>query len=321
MIDDLEIVDRPYRNMNQLQAMRVFACVVDLSSFSLAARQLGMSAATVTRSVGALESHLNMRLLHRNTRALSLTEIGKEYLDGCRQIIAKIDEIESNLVEATRNPSGTIRVAASVTFATSELCPLLTAYRTQYPRVDFDVTTFDTRFDMVEGGFDVCFSDERSFGGSTLVSRPLAMVKDTVVATPDYLSRHGVPNSPSALNDHELLAVSDGESRLWEFADTQRAFRVSTGNALKANSCAMVRAAVLQHMGIAILPMPVVSDDVSRGALTPILEQFEVNGGPRRISILYSGRHNLSMKVRSLVDFSVARYQTQSRSSALLAVA
>ena len=307
--------------MNQLQAMRVFACVVDLSSFSLAARQLGMSAATVTRSVGALESHLNMRLLHRNTRALSLTEIGKEYLDGCRQIIAKIDEIESNLVEATRNPSGTIRVAASVTFATSELCPLLTAYRTQYPRVDFDVTTFDTGFDMVEGGFDVCFSDDRSFSASTLVSRPLASVKDIVVATPAYLSRHGVPRSPSALNDHALLAVSDGESRSWEFADAERVYRVSTGHALKANSCTMVLAATLQHMGIAILPLPVASEDVSRGALTPVLEQFEVNGGPRQISILYSGRNNLSMKTRSLVDFSVARYRAQNPSAALRAVA
>jgi DNA-binding transcriptional LysR family regulator len=83
----------------------------------------------------------------------------------------------------------------------------------------------------------------------------------------------------------------------------------------------MVRAAALQHMGIAILPLPVVSDDVSHGALTPVLEQFEVNGGPRRISILYSGRKNLSMKVRSLVDFSVARYQMQNRSAALRVVA
>lgn len=307
--------------MNQLQAMRVFACVVDLASFSLAARQLGMSPASVTRSVGTLESHLNMRLLNRNTRRISLTEMGREYLEGCREIIAKIDEIESSLVEATRDPSGTIRVAASVTFATSDLCPLLTAYRAQYPRVDFDVTTFDTHFDMVEGAFDVCFSDDRSFNGNTLVSRPLALVKDIAVATPDYLSRHGVPRSPSALNDHALLAVSDGESRSWEFADTERVYRVSSGNALKANSCAMVRAVALQHMGIALLPFPLVSDDVSRGALTAILEKFEANGGPRQISILYSGRNNLSMKVRCLVDFSVARYHSQNRSAALRAVA
>jgi DNA-binding transcriptional LysR family regulator len=320
MIDDFEIVDRPYPNMNQLQAMRVFACVVDLASFSLAARQLGMSPATVTRSVGTLESHLNMRLLNRNTRRLSLTEIGKEYLEGCREVIGKIDQIESNLVEATRDPGGMIRIAASLTFATSGLCPLLTAYRAQYPRVDFDVTTFDTHFDMVEGGFDVCFSDDRSFNGNTLVSRPLAVVKDIAVATPNYLSRHGVPRDPSALNDHALLAVSDGESRSREFTDAERVYRVSTGSALKANSCAMVRAAALLHMGIAILPFPVVSDDVSRGALTPVLEKFEVNGGPRQISILYSGRKNLSMKVRSLVDFSVARYQMQKRSAALRVV-
>jgi DNA-binding transcriptional LysR family regulator len=307
--------------MNQLQTMRVFTRVVDLASFSLAARELGMSPATVTRSVSALESHLNTRLLNRNTRGLALTEIGTAYLEGCREIIAKIDQLESNLVEVTRDPSGTLRVAAAVTFATSELCPLLTAYRAQYPRVDFDVTTFDTRFDMVEGAFDVCFSDDRNLNGATLVSRPLTIVKDIAVATPNYLARHGVPDNPSVLNDHALLAVSDGESRMWEFADAQRAYRVSTGHALKANSCAMVRAAALQHMGIAMLPFPVVADDVSRGALMPVLEPFEMNGGPRQISILYSGRNNLSMKVRSLIDFSVARYRAQNRSAALRAVA
>jgi DNA-binding transcriptional LysR family regulator len=307
--------------MNQLQAMRVFTRVVDLASFSMAARQLGMSPAAVTRSVSTLESHLNMRLLDRNTRRVALTEMGKEYVEGCREIIEKIDQIESNLAEATRDPSGTLRVAAALTFATSDLCPLLAAYRTQYPRIDFDVTTFDTRFDMVEGGFDVCFADERNFNGSTMVSRPLTIVKDIAVATPRYLSQHGPLRDPSALNDHALLVVSDGESRMWEFTDAQRAYRINTGNALKANSCAMVRAVALQHMGIAVLPVPVVSDDIERGALTPILTPFEVNGGQRQISILYSGRNNLSAKVRSFIDFSVARYRTQDRSAVRRAVA
>ena len=101
--------------------MRVFTRVVDLASFNLAARQLGMSAAAVTRSVSMLEAHLNMRLLNRTTRSLSLTEVGKEYLDGCRTIIEKLDEMESNLVQTTRDPRGTLRIATPMTFATSGL--------------------------------------------------------------------------------------------------------------------------------------------------------------------------------------------------------
>jgi DNA-binding transcriptional LysR family regulator len=321
MVNNLRIARRPQRNMNQLQAMRVFTRVADLASFNLAARQLGMSASAVTRSVSMLETHLNMRLLNRTTRHVSLTDIGNEYLEGCREILAKIEEMESNLVEVTRDPGGTLRIAAEVTFATSELCPLLATYRAKHPRVDLDVTAFDTHFGMSEGDFDVYFSDDRNFTGSTLVSRPLASVKDIAVATPSYLARHGAPCDPSALNDHGLLAVSDGASRSWEFADAERVFRVSTSSAIKASSCALVRDAALNHMGIAMLPLPVVRDYLSHGALVPVLEQFEVNGGPRQVSILYSGRNYLSMKVRSFVDFAVSTYPTYDGSAALRTVA
>jgi len=106
--DDASIALLYCSHMNQLHAMRVFTRVVDLASFNLAARQLGMSAAAVTRSVGTLEAHLNMRLLNRTTRSLSLTDVGREYLDGCRAIIEKLDEIESNLLETTRDPQGAL---------------------------------------------------------------------------------------------------------------------------------------------------------------------------------------------------------------------
>ena len=105
--------------MNQLQAMRVFTRVVDLASFSLAAKQLGMSAAAVTRSISMLEAHLNMRLLNRSTRRLSLTEAGQAYVEGCRTIIQQLDTIEEGLVRSTRDLSGTLRVAASTTYAAS----------------------------------------------------------------------------------------------------------------------------------------------------------------------------------------------------------
>ncbi|MEW6344655.1 MAG: LysR family transcriptional regulator [Pseudomonadota bacterium] len=307
--------------MNQLQAMRVFTRVVDLASFNLAARQLGMSAAAVTRSVSMLEAHLNMRLLNRTTRSLSLTEVGKEYLDGCRTIIEKLDEMESNLVQTTRDPRGTLRIATPMTFATSGLGTLLASYRTLHPRVDFDVTTYDMHIDMVEGGFDVCFSDDRRLASSTLVSRTLTSIEEVTVASPSYLARHGTPRDPAALNRHGLLTVSDGSSRTWEFADADGVYRVNTGSALTATSSAMVRVAALNHMGIALLPLPLVSDDLAHGTLVPVLEQYEVNGGPRHVSILYSGRNYLSMKVRSFIDFAVSQYRAPDKPVALRVVA
>ncbi|HEY1999143.1 LysR family transcriptional regulator [Paraburkholderia sp.] len=307
--------------MNQLQAMRVFTRVVDLASFNLAARQLGMSAAAVTRSVSMLEAHLNMRLLNRTTRSLSLTEVGKEYLDGCRTIIEKLDEMESNLVQTTRDPRGTLRIATPMTFATAGLGALLAAYRTLHPRVDFDVTTFDTHIDMVEGGYDVCFSDDRRLASSTLVSRTLTSVNEVTVASPAYLARNGTPRDPAELNRHGLLTVSDGTSRTWEFTDANGVYRVNTGSALTATSSAMVRVAALNHMGIALLPLPFVTDDIAHGTLVPVLKQYEINGGPRHVSILYSGRNYLSMKVRSFIDFAVSQYRAPDKQVALRVVA
>jgi DNA-binding transcriptional LysR family regulator len=179
--------------------MQVLTRVVDLGSIHLAAKQLGMSAAAVTRSVGMLEAHLNMRTLNRTTRGLPPAEIGKDHLDGCREIIGKLDEMESNLMRAARDLSGTLRMVAPMAFLTSGLGALLASFRTLHPRIDFDVTTFDTHVDMGEGGYDVCFSDDRRLAGATLVSSRLANVDEMVVASPVYLPRHGTPRQISIL--------------------------------------------------------------------------------------------------------------------------
>ncbi|WP_322045502.1 LysR family transcriptional regulator [Paraburkholderia sp. J67] len=296
--------------MNQLQAMRVFTRVVDLSSFSLAGKQLGMSAAAVTRSVGMLEAHLNMRLLNRSTRSLSLTEAGRLYLDGCRAVIDKLDEVESELVRATRDPSGVLRIAAPSVFASGALSALLGAYRGVNPRVDFDVTAYDSHIDMIEGGFDVCFATDRQQVNASLVSRKITSVKELIVATPAYLSRKGMPRTPGDLAQHDLLAVSDAP-RSWEFANVEGVQRVSVSGPLTASGYATVRAAALADMGVALLPLPLVADDIARGVLLPVLNAYDVNGGMQHVSIVYSGRNYLTMKVRSFIDFAVEQFRAQ----------
>ncbi|MBN3754738.1 LysR family transcriptional regulator [Paraburkholderia sp. Tr-20389] len=307
--------------MNQLQAMRVFTRVVELTSFSLAGKQLGISAAAVTRSIGMLEAHLNTRLLNRNTRNLSLTDAGRDYLDGCRDIIDRLDTMESSLVQATRDLRGTLRIASVATYGHAGLAPLLAAYRALHDGVTFEVTTFEFDIDLIEGGFDVCFTDTPDLFGSTLVSRPLSRMREVVVATPTYLARHERPRNPSDLNHHALIGRSDGASRNWEFVDGEGAYRISAAGALTSNSYGMVRATALQHMGVALLPHATVEEDLQRGTLVPLLEQFDIGASQRHLSILYAAPAQLSMKVRSFVDFVVAQYRTPDRQTALRVVA
>lgn len=303
--------------MNQLQAMRVFLRVADLASFNLAARQLGMSATAVTRSVNILESHLKTRLLNRTTRSLSLTEGGREYLEGCRAIIERLDEMELNLVQTTRDPSGKLRIAAPTTFACLWLGELLASYRTLYRNVDFEVTTFDTPIGAVEGRFDVCFTDDRRFRSSTLTTRPLTQIELVLAASPRYLAMHGTPRTPATLNEHSLLAVSDGGPKTWEFEDASGVSRISAGRALSTTSAALARAAALRHMGIALLPRDLVASDIDNGELVALLDSYRINGGPYGVSIVYSGGHYLSVKVRSFVDFVVNQYRKADKSPTL----
>jgi DNA-binding transcriptional LysR family regulator len=195
-------------------------------------------------------------------------------------------------------------------FASGALSALLGAYRGVNPRVDFDVTAYDSHIDMIEGGYDVCFATDRQQVNASLVSRKLTSVKEMVVATPAYLSRKGMPRAPADLTQHDLLAVSDAP-RSWEFANAEGVQRVNVNGPLTASGYATVRAAALADMGVALLPLPLVADDISRGVLLPVLNAYDVNGGMQHVSIVYSGRNYLTMKVRSFIDFAVEQFRSQ----------
>jgi DNA-binding transcriptional LysR family regulator len=308
--------------MNQIQGMRVFMRVVDLNSFALAARQLGMSPAAVTRSINMLEAHLNVRLINRSTRCLSLTEAGTEYLEGCRSIINTLDEIESSLIKTTRSPHGTLRIATSAAFAVTELCELLTAYHQTQPLVDFDITSFDSQIDMIEGSFDVGFVDMRRQSGSSMVSRELVNFDEVLAASPAYLARRGAPAKPTALGSHSLLIVSDGSPRAWELTDGTEIYRVQAlRNALRTPSHAVAHAAAVSHLGIALLPTPLIRHDLERGVLVRVLESYPLKDASRTVSIVYAGRTQLTAKVRTFIDFSVGFFRAKGRSVPLRAVA
>jgi DNA-binding transcriptional LysR family regulator len=294
--------------MNKLEAMRIFMRVADLSSFSLAGKQLNKSPAAITRNVAMLEAQLNVRLMNRSTRSLSLTEAGKVYLDGCRAVTNALDAVESGLVRSAHDHCGVLRIASPAVFATTGLASLLAAYRAMAPRVDFDVTTYDAPIDVIEGGFDVCFSTDRYPISNSLVRRPLMTIKETLVASPAYLANRGKPDTPAVLQRHDLLTERDG-SRSWEFADAIGVKHVLVNSILSATSCDAVRSAALANMGIALLPIPLVADDIAKGRLVPLLERYQINGGPQHIALAYYERRCLTAKVRSFIDFVLDRFQ------------
>jgi DNA-binding transcriptional LysR family regulator len=294
--------------MDKLEAMRVFMRVADLNSFSLAGKQLHKSSAAITRNVAMLEAQLNVRLLNRTTRSLSLTEAGQAYLDGCRVVTKALEEVEAGLARSARDHRGVLRIASPAVFATSGLASLLAAYREIAPRVDFDVTTYDTPIDVIEGGFDVSFSTDRLPVSTTLVRRPLTTIKEILVASPAYVKSRGAPQTPELLQQHDLLTDRNG-SRSWEFSDGDAIQQVSVNGILSATNCDAVRSAALANMGIALLPAPLVSNDIAEARLLPLLERYRINGGPQHIALVYHKRAYLPAKARGFIDFVLDRFQ------------
>ena len=297
--------------MNQLQAMRVFLKVVELKSFSLAGEQLGISRPAVTRSIAMLEEHFNVRLLHRSTHNVSVTEAGEAYVDGVRDVLDKLDEVEAEVNRTVREPKGTLRLAAPTSFSLTDLAPMLADYRRRYPDVRLEVSVVDSHVDMVEGRFDACFVADPRVASATLVSRALSPITPVMVASPDYLARAGAPENAAALAYHDLLALAETGRQTLTLATPAGIERIDYEPALAATNSVLVREAALAHMGIAVVPEDLVRDDLANGRLHRVLVHCAVQTAQRQMSILYSGRRHLSAKVRSFIEFVVAYFRAR----------
>ncbi|MCY0386865.1 LysR family transcriptional regulator [Robbsia sp. Bb-Pol-6] len=294
--------------MDQLQSMRVFVKVADLGSFARAAAQLDMSNAVVTRHVADLEGRLDTRLMNRTTRSLSLTEAGQVYLERTRQILEELDDAEQMVLERTHEPIGTLRIVAPVVFGMHNFGQVLRDYTQRYPRVIPDITLVDRSVDLVEEGFDVGIAIARNIRSASVVSRRLTTGCLVVCAAGTYLQRHGPVEHPSSLATHACLTLNpgmSGDEHLFEGPDGQT--RVRPNSVILANNTEMLRQFALQGMGVAILPSYLIGKDLERGALVPLLPDYQL--APIDIHVVYPSRRYMPAKLRTFIDHLVEHFE------------
>jgi DNA-binding transcriptional LysR family regulator len=298
--------------LNQLQAMRVFLKIAELSSFSRAAASLDLSNGAVTRYVTLLEAHLNTRLINRTTRSVSLTEAGRSYAQGCREMMDLLNSIESTIGRETGEPGGTLKVACAASFAHVALPPLVMHYRERYQKVDVDLTLLHGTVDLIEDGFDVGLLTSRQLGPHPVTRKPVATLYPVVVATPSYLRDFGEPERPAALGAREVLAPSrEIHGRQWCFVNSRgEEETIRLGASCTANDPIMLRQLALGHMGIAILPSAYVSSDIENGRLVPVLRDYAIRGGDEDLVLAWSGRRPVAAKVRCFVELALSYFQT-----------
>lgn len=287
--------------MDRFQAMQTFTAVVEAGSFIKAAEALGLSKAGVSRHVGELESRLGVRLLHRTTRRLSLTEEGQLFYARSKALLEDLDEAEAELSSRSEAASGLLRVNAPVTFGVLHLAPLWGVFRNRFPKVSLDVTLTDRVVDLVDEGYDLAIRIA-SLPNSTLISKRLATTRMVLCASPTYLKAHGMPVHPADLTEHAVISYSYWSSRdEWHFEGPQGPVSVKTTPCMHTNSGDTCRAAALTHQGVILQPSFLVGDDLAAGTLVELMPSYRsIEMG---IHAVYPTRKHVLPKVRALVDF------------------
>lgn len=291
--------------MDRLQAMEVFTRVVEVSSFTKAADNLNLPRATVTNTIQALEAHLGVKLLHRTTRRVNVTEDGAAYYERCVRILAEIEETEGAFTHARITPKGRLRVDMPGAIGKMILLPSLSEFRERYPDIELMLGMSDRPIDLIQEGVD-CVIRAGSLPDSNMIARRIGSMKMIQVASPDYLARYGEPETIADLERH--VCVNYFSSRTGKNIDVSfivdgQSVDVPVTGMVSVNDAEAYVTAGLMGLGIIQPPRFMVRELLAAGALREILPHLQSEAIP--ISVMYPQNRHLSQKVRVFVDWVV----------------
>lgn len=293
--------------MDLVAALRVFVRVADAGGFSAAARDLGMAQPTVSKAVAQLEEHLGVRLLHRTTQKLALTDDGRIAVGHARAIIDDVAGFEESLGRRRAAPSGLLRVAAPVAFGRLQIMPRIAALLARHPALDLELVMGDEPTDLVANAVDVAIRiGEVTQPG--LVARRLGITRRVAVAARAYLEERGRPRTPGDLSEHDCIVYTHlATGNEWFFDDGGGRASVKVRGRFRSNNSEAVREAVLAGLGIAVCPIWLFRDELSDGRLDLVLERYEPV--PLPIQAVWPSRRFTSGKVRAFIDHMAAEFR------------
>ncbi|MFI4889933.1 MAG: LysR family transcriptional regulator [Steroidobacterales bacterium] len=297
--------------MDRLEAMHQFVRVAELGSFSAVAQQQGVARSVVTRHVAALESHLGTKLIARSTRRLALTSAGADYLEKCRVILNLVDAAEGGAASERQVPRGRIRMSLPVSFGRRHLSPLILDFARRYPEVSLDIDYVDRRSNLIEDSMDLAIRiTQRLEPGN--VARRIGSSRMLVVASPEYLGKHGEPRHPKDLIHHECLAYSGtARQHTWEFLVDGRPQAFPIRSRLQANNGDALVDAAIAGFGLTYAPEFMSADALATGQLRQTLGDIAATE-LGIYGVLPSHRH-VPHRVRVLLDFIAERLAHEPR--------
>lgn len=292
--------------MDKLTAMNVFCAVVEMRTFSGAARKLGISTTATSRHVQQLEQQLGAILLQRSTRHLTVTPSGCEYYEHCCEILEKILHIEGSIRAQENGVGGIVRISMPHTFGQCIISPILLDFCREYPQIILDIEFSDQSIDLVQEGIDIAIRISRTLNPG-LVARELCRTRLVCCASPAYLEKHGTPRHPSELHEHACLTYSyAGFRNNWQFRKDDEVISVTVSGGLRANSGEMLKTAACCDQGVTLLPEFHVEEALRKGLLLPVLSAYDLED--YAAFVVYRPSSRRIRKTKLLVDYLCSRF-------------
>lgn len=295
--------------LDRYTSMHIFTLAAAKGSLSAAGRELNMSPAMATKHVDALETRLGVKLLHRTTRQLVLTEAGQEYLEACHRILQELNEVESEVSAQRREAVGRLRLNAPLSFGTRFIAPLIPSFSERYPLVEIELGLSDSQHDLINDNWDLIIRIGH-LADSDLKARRLGNCPMRVCASPHYLATHGKPQRIADLSHHNCLSYSLSPTQrggFWSFGINGQLQVPIKGN-LSTNNGDALLAAAIKDQGIIYQPNFIVSQALTNGSLIAFeLDQplFDLGG----LHVLFAQDKRLPFKTRAMIDYLVDSFK------------
>ncbi len=289
--------------MRRFGAIPVFVAVVENGGFTAAARTLGISKSAVSKRINQLEAHLGVRLLHRTTRKLSLTEAGERYFAHATQALAAANQAEDAVAELQGEPQGQLRISSPMSFGRLHVAPMIPKLLKRYPKLKIDLVMDDRRVDLVAEGFDTAIR-AGNLPDSTLIARKLEPVHQVLCASPDYIDRYDRPGTPAELSGHNCVLYSySSDADKWTLIGEGGPVTVTVSGSYKVNNSEALLEALREGVGIGRLPTFVAGPDLKTGRLVKLFESYRI---PEfTLYAVFPEREYLPAKLRVFLDFAI----------------
>jgi DNA-binding transcriptional LysR family regulator len=293
--------------MDRFEDLQAFVAVVEAGSFTAAANRLDIAKSAISRRVSALEERLGVQLLRRTTRRLNLTDTGESFYEHSSRILADLEEAEAAVAQEHGELRGNLRVALPLSFGVRHMSQPIAEFSELHPRVSFDLDLNDRRIDLLADGVDLAIRIGR-LADSTLIARRLFEAHTVLCASPDYLERHGIPQTPDDLPDHDCLVYGNlPDPGKWACTDRHgERHKVDITATLTASSGDFICGAAAAGLGLALQPTFIAGDAISRGELQPVLTDYK--WPVTSAYAVYPPTRHLSYRVREFIDFLADKF-------------